>query len=305
MGQFIQYELWKDCKNGCTFCFNKGLPDLDKIVSLNQVMELVDLPEVDEYDEIGFIGGEFFDGQLNNPKVKDLFYRLFDKVVEKINTGKINKLYVTCEMILDNLDDLKEFLEYLKNNDVLEKTLLCTSFDTIGRFHTPERESLWKANMLYIKKLYPKLKLHTEIIMTQDFIEKVLSGEFDIPAFEKTYNTSIDYLEPNTGSYYKDKADFNKAVPNFLVKRNDFLKFLKKTCIDEKTIQLFKLFSKEIRSNTIYLILNGNRVKIDSRRKSARTKGMECLPIIPKFGYIDSDIDIADDVKQLRDMYGE
>ena len=36
----------------------------------------------DEFDEIGFIGGEFFDGQLSNPKVKDLFYRLFDKVVD-------------------------------------------------------------------------------------------------------------------------------------------------------------------------------------------------------------------------------
>lgn len=305
MGQFIQYELWKECYNNCSFCFNKGLPDLDKIVSLNQVMELLDDPEVDEFDEIGFIGGEFFDGQLENPKVKDLFYRLFDKVVEKINLGKIKKLYVTCEMILENIGDLLEFMEYLKNNEIIDKTLLCTSYDTIGRFHTPERESLWKANMLYIKKLYPKINLHTEIIMTQDFIEKVLSGEFDIPTFEKTYNTSVDYLEPNTGSYYKDKKEFNEHIPNFLVKRNDFLKFLKKTCIEEKTISLFKLFSKDIRSNTIYLILNGKRVKIDSRRKSARTKGMECLPIIPKFGYIDSDIDIADDVKQLREMYGE
>jgi len=26
--RFVQFELWKACRNGCSFCFNKGLPDI-------------------------------------------------------------------------------------------------------------------------------------------------------------------------------------------------------------------------------------------------------------------------------------
>ena len=119
---------------------------------------------------------------------------------------------------------------------------------------------------------------------------------------EEEFNTSIDYLEPNTGSFYDGKYEFDKNVPGFLPKRDDFIRFLKKTCIQDKSIELFKLFSKKIRSDMIYLILNGKHVEICGRRNGSRLMGIN-LPILPKFGYIDSDIDIADDVSTLRSVY--
>ena len=300
--RFVQFELWKDCKNGCKFCFNKGLPDISKLDSLNFVIRKIEDHEMDRFNEIGFIGGEFFDDQLNTIEVKNKFYELFNKVCSIINSGKMNKLYVTSSLIFKNQISILEFLDFLKKNNCITKTLLCTSYDSIGRFHTDEHKSMWIKNMKEIHIKYPELKLHTEIIITQRFIEDVLCGKFDINYFKNEFNTSIDYLEPNTGSFYDGKEEFNRNIPGFLPKRDDFIKFLKKTCIKDKTIELFKLFSKEIRSDTIYLILNGKHVEICGRRNGTRLMGIN-LPILPRFGYIDSDIDIADDVNELRSVY--
>lgn len=300
--RFIQFELWKDCKNGCKFCFNRGLPDINKIDSLNFVIEKLSDPIIDKFNEIGFIGGEFFDDQLNDIGVRNKFYNLFDKVCLFMNSGKMNKLYVTSSLIFDNQSSIFEFLDFLRIKGCLSKTLLCTSYDFVGRFHTIKHKSMWIKNMKDIHIKYPELKLHTEIIITQRFIEDVLNGVFQINEFKEEFNTSIDYLEPNTGSFYDGKHEFDKNVPGFLPKRDDFIRFLKKTCIQDKSIELFKLFSKKIRSDMIYLILNGKHVEICGRRNGSRLMGIN-LPILPKFGYIDSDIDIADDVSALRSVY--
>ena len=67
MNNFIQYELWKSCRNHCKFCYNYGQEDkLTKIDSLNYFLNKLDEKEVDNYNEIGFIGGEFFDNQLED-----------------------------------------------------------------------------------------------------------------------------------------------------------------------------------------------------------------------------------------------
>ena len=48
MGNFIQYELWKDCRNHCKFCYNYGQSDkYSKTKSLDYFLEKLDDPEVD------------------------------------------------------------------------------------------------------------------------------------------------------------------------------------------------------------------------------------------------------------------
>ena len=101
MRNFIQYELWKDCSNACKFCFNRGQQDLDKIESLNFVIDKLDDEELNDYNEIGFIGGEFFDTQLDNKEVRTLFYKLIDKCIDKIKSNKIDKLYITTALLFD------------------------------------------------------------------------------------------------------------------------------------------------------------------------------------------------------------
>ena len=61
---FIQFNMWKNCKNHCEFCFNRGCrlsDDNDKLDIVHFVRDKLNDKSIEDYNEIGFIGGEFFD----------------------------------------------------------------------------------------------------------------------------------------------------------------------------------------------------------------------------------------------------
>ena len=91
--RFMQFELWKDCKNNCKFCFNKCLPDIDKIDNLDYIISKLNDVFSDNFNEIGFIGGEIFDDQLKDKEVHDKFYQMFSIVISKAKANKIKKIY--------------------------------------------------------------------------------------------------------------------------------------------------------------------------------------------------------------------
>lgn len=304
MGRFIQYELWKDCNNHCKFCFNRGQPDFDKVESLNFVIKKVQEPTVDNYDEIGFIGGEFFDTQLKNPEVFKLFYALFDIIIQKILDEKIKKLYITSSLLLDINEYLIPFLDHLKEKGILNNVLLCTSFDLKYRFHTENRKKLWENNMLRLHQLYPNLKLHTEIIMTGFFIDAINNNEFSITDFCNKFNTRIDYIEPGSGFYYYDKAACAKDMPDFFPKKANFLKFLKKV-VDSKEIDLNTFLSADIRSDIIYCNYDGKRTCMSDRRKNDAIITIKDLKVKYEIGLIDSNMRMIELVKQFKKIYGD
>lgn len=292
--RFIQYELWKACRNGCTFCFNRGQPDVDKVERLKYVIEKLNDLEVDNYNEIGFIGGEFFDNELENNEVRKLFYKLFDICCDKVKQGKLDKIYITTGLIFDIKPYLIPFLDYLRYIGISDRCLLCTSYDLEGRFHTKEKEDLWKSNMDYLNIVYSEIKLHTEIILTQKFINAVLDDSFSITQFKEKYHTGIDYIEPSSGFYFNDKKDAEKYLKDFFPTKSSFIKFLKKTS-SKNEIDLSTFLSMELRSNKIYNI-DYEPTVIDNRRDIN-------IRIVPKdktkkyeFGFIDSEdkmVDIA------------
>lgn len=301
--RFIQYELWKDCNNHCTFCFNKGQVDVDKIESLNYTISKLNEPEVDLYNEIGFIGGEFFDSQLDNKDVKSLFYKLFDICAEKSEQGKLDKLYITTSLIFVLSRHLIEFLNYLDNIGLLEKTLLCTSWDTIGRFHTESNRKLWENNMLELHKLFPKLRIHTETIVTQAFINSVLEDKFSITDFCNKFDTRMDFIEPGSGFGYYDKKEAMIHLKDFFPTIDSFIKFVVKTSMNNE-IDLETFLSPNIRSDVIYNILDGKRVSAHGRRKSSNDCFWKELKVKYERGFIDSDEKMTDIVKSIKDMIG-
>ena len=305
MRNFIQYELWKDCANACKFCFNKGQKDLDKIESLKFVMDKLDDVDVDEYEEIGFIGGEFFDTQLDEPRVKELFYKLFDKCIDKILSHKIDKLYITTALLFDMNKYLIPFLDYLKNKGVLENVLLCTSFDLKYRFHTEKRRKLWEDNMLKLHQLYPTLRLHTETIVTGFFVNAVLNNEFSISEFCDKFHTHIDYIEAGSGFYYYDKKECAKDMPDFFPTKDNFIKFLYKVAIENKEIDLNTFISPNVRSDKIYCNYNGKRYIMSNRRKSNMTISVKDLEVKYETGLLDSNDKMLDIVQQLKQLYEE
>lgn len=295
--RFIQFELWKDCHNDCAFCFNKGLPDCDKAWSIKEVLKQLENPQILLFNEIGFIGGEFFAHQIDS--VKDLFYSLFDKVLSM----HFERILLTTSLIYKPFQ-LIEFLEYLEKKQAIEKILLCTSYDTIGRFHNLNAHTLWCNNVHLLHNLYPKLKIHVEQIVTNDFCEQVLNGQFDIKAFAEGYNVHVDYLEPNTGGYYKSKEEFEKACPNFLLKRSTFLKWLVYV-FKNNLVNKEDLFNRKLRSDVIYLTKCNQHFEICGRHKGTKDdmNYFKQIGQVPQFGYIDSDIPIWQDVKMIKEMF--
>lgn len=296
---FIQYELWKDCNNHCKFCFNKGQKDIDKIESLKFVLErLHDEEELKNYNEVGFIGGEFFDGQLNDPEIEKLFYKLFDRCKELIDQGKIHKVYITSSLICP-CDHLLPFVVYLENLGIIKNCLLCTSYDLKYRFHTQQLKELWEGNMEILHDNFPDLKVHTEMIATGFFMQAVLDGTFNIPEFCEKFHTTIDYIEPGSGFYYYDKAACAKDMPDFFPTKDQAIKFIKKAILTDKVIDPNTFLSSEIRSDKIYNIYNGKRVMMCGRRKSNMTITLKDLDVKYELGLLDENLKIIDLVKQM------
>lgn len=301
--RFLQYELWKDCHIGCKFCCNKGAPDLNKIQSLTFVLEKLEDEEVKDYNEIGFIGGEFFNGELKDTVVKSLFYKVFEKCAKMLKDGTKQKLYITTALIYDMDLYLIPFLNQLKEWGILDKTLICTSYDVAYRFYTKEREDLWKSNMLRLHNEYPELMLHTEIILTQFFIDAVNNGEFSITDFQNTYHTRCDYIEPASGLYYKDKKEASKDLPGFFPTKSSYIQFLRKMA-ETGEIDFDTFVSMELRSSKLYYIDGGKRLVVDDRRTTDGTARPLDKEKKYEIGLIDSDMTMREICIAMKEMMG-
>lgn len=298
---FLQFELWKDCHIGCSFCFNKHQNDINKEESLNFVLNVLNNTDVSQYNEIGFIGGEFFNGEIKEKNVKHLFYEVF----KTISIMNFDKIYITTSLIYDINNDLIPFLNYLRDLNILDKVLLCTSYDIKYRFNTDAREELWKTNMKFLHKMYPNLRLHIETILSQFFIDAVLNGQFNITEFSKTYNARIDYIEPTSGLYYKNKQEFAKVIPDFFPTKSSFIEFLKVEGIEKKEIDLKTFLSMEIRADKLYYIDNGHHHLAPNRRRDGCRINPENKEVLYEFGFIDSDDDMPALAHEFYEIYGD
>lgn len=288
---FIQYELWKDCNNKCKFCTNFLQPDVNKIESLKFVIS--DLDNISEKEcDLGLIGGEFFDSQIKNKEVNELFYKLIDTIEKKFKDHTIKRLFITSELIFDMNDYLFPFLEYISKLNIIDKTVLCTSYDIKYRFHNEKRKKLWEDNMILLRIFYPKLTLHTQIILTGFFIEAVLKNEFNLKEFSKTYNTTIDYNEPQSGFYYT-KAQMKEKIPDFYPTKAQFINFMNKTILQDHDINPDTFLIRELHADRLYYSFNGKPCVITNRHKKENfyIKAEEGKN---QLGFYDSDINMAD-----------
>jgi len=119
------------------------------------------------------------------------------------------------------------------------------------------------------------LNLHTEIIVTQCFIDSINACQFDILGFKQEFHTAIDYLEPFTGlgSKFRDKYDMEAHLPGFFPKRASFLKFVRENVIAKNIIDKDTLFSKKLRCDTLYMQIDGEMRKISDRKSHDNRHG--------------------------------
>lgn len=240
MGTFLQFELWKDCNNKCKFCFNNNSETSveSKLSRINFVHnELQKKEKYSDVKRIGFIGGEFFGGQLKTKELYNAFVNLINTV---LIDPQIDQVLVTTSLIYYDIKQLNDFFRTISHR---EKLMICTSWDTKYRFHTPEDELLWEKNVEWIHKHFPEVKIHVEICPTQWHIEDVLNNKFNIKDFESKFDVRVDYTDLNSGFRYTNKYEFQNDVAGFFPKRETFLKFLQKVYTEgQATVDTFLNF---------------------------------------------------------------
>ena len=171
-----QFELWEECNNNCSFCYlgerNKHTPNEKKLHNLEKVKQTIldkSLYTEKGIDCLAYIGGEFFQGQLNTPEIKSAFMDIMKITSDLISNGTIKETWICATLTIGNQDDLYETLELFPDKS---KVWILTSYDTIGRFHTPKMLNDWKQNLINLRYKFPELKINCTSILTDDFITK-------------------------------------------------------------------------------------------------------------------------------------
>lgn len=315
----LQYELWRECNSKCTFCtisnYNLCTPKNLKLKSLQTAIDEISVLPKDKYEVVGFIGGEFFQGQLNDKDVFDKFVELIKVTNDVLNKDYIKYIWINATLNIGNQEHLYEILKYIDKKDRL---WLLTSYDLLGRFHTPKMEETWNFHMMKIQKEYPEININTTGILTGRFINAYLSGEMNLKEFKEKYHTQLFFKNPVKPGHLTEKtnAEVNELLGDFFPKRKDFLDFLKKYIKEEGIYEYDKLISMELRANEVRKNYNNEdeqnvifirdreheiegevrNFEEDFRLKCGHNNSCAC--------YVDSDKCIICDKKAIRKLYG-
>lgn len=82
---------------------------------------------------------------------------------------------VCSSLIFDVSKHITQYIDFLKQINLIDFFMLCTSYDTKYRFKSEKNKNQWINNVHLLNELLTN-NVHTEIIITQDFINKVLSN---------------------------------------------------------------------------------------------------------------------------------
>lgn len=284
MGKTLQYELWHECNNHCVYCSlgrkdNCFTDDAAKIsildTTISEVSELVQ----GEVDTLGFIGGEFFQGQLTNPNVKHRFMSLLDLSNSLLNNGIIRNLWINATMTTGSQSDLYEALALI---DKKEDLWVLTSYDTKGRFHTEDKLLTWQKNMERLHKEYPAVKVNTTMIITGDFIHQYMSGEFDLQGFMAQYHTNVFLktpVKPDDMTELTRQEINEKFGYEFFPLHKDFLEFLIKYKMKEGSEAYSELFSNDLKAEEMRKNYNSEELRnVPFIRDNTYNEVMQCDP---------------------------
>lgn len=280
----LQFELWSACNSRCKFCYlgeeNRCTPDHYKIQALKDTLEKISNLEIyKEYNTLSYLGGEFFQGQLNTPEIHDLFMQLMEKTAWLLKNKYIEHVWLYATMTLGDQKDLYEAVKFFDGHP---NFWILTSYDTLGRFHTKQMEETWSYNMLKLHELYPDIKFNITSILSEDLIDKYLAGTFSFKEMMKKYNCTFFLKQCGKGPYTKE--EFCKRLPHFFPPRKKFLDFLRKFKQEESDEMWTKLFDIHYRADTLYRNYNTDdrRMELNTRNKESKVEEMvkdECAEI--------------------------
>lgn len=297
---FIQYELWKDCKHGCGYCFNKYIHrQRDKLAAIEYAINSLKNKNIPPCTSIGLMGGEFFDGQLSSIAIKTKFYELIKVIRDATNTEPPGRFLITTALMSEDSSDWFEFCDFLQRNAMISRTLVCTSWDRLYRF-TPESLAAWESTVLKTRQRYPDIRMHVEMIITEYLLQDILKDPACIYKFEDKWNCRVDfnipYLPFNYELHGETKEELDKKMPGFLPRRSTFLTVLA-TCPD--SFDLTGLCDHRFHSSELHYSMNDRDWVILPERDKMETTCTNLKACTNCCGYLDSDIKIQEDIRNF------
>lgn len=304
MSGFIQFELWKDCNHDCPFCTARGIKkSRDKVAACKYAKDIL-TKDIKPYDSISLIGGEFFDGQLADSRVRQEFYSLVDLIAEGIAIGRFGRFLICTSFMYADVRPFWEFIVRLQQVDksLTKYLMVCTSWDSEYRF-TSATFSNWEYNIKLLKDTLPETRLHVESIMTGFLVDRFLEGSFSAKSFERHIGCTLDFNTPfKCHGAFRDKMEMQEELPNFFPKRKDFLTFLHQN-LNQEEIDLSRLLNYKQHSTNFHYSLNDKDwVTLPQRHNRHHTCIMQAPCQNKCCGYIDSDVKMHQDVDDIRDM---
>lgn len=294
----IQFEVWKNCPNGCQFCFNKGCKTSsseDKVRICKNIKYILQTKDLTQYERIGLIGGELFDPAVFDYEVLKAFQDLLTFIKRMMVKNTMLKFFITSGLMFKETVLMEKFLDIF--SEVGERVYVCTSYDTAGRFTNQEKLINFSTNMLMLReyRLNHNMNIHIEILPTQHFINEVLENQFDPRDLEERYGCKVDYSDLNSGFYWEDKYAMQMEVPYFFPKRADFIKFLKKV-YTEGIATPKEICNYDVFFNELYRLDDDNQLQLILRHGHDKQ-----LPYgdVMKSDYIDSDKLMYGDVQEV------
>ena len=223
---------------------NRKTEDAKKLKNVKDVQDIIAntfTTDLEQYKAIGLIGGEFFQGQLRNPEVKQEFFKLAKQIFDLIEKDQVRDFWCYCTLTIGDQEDLYELVD-LFDKMITDKSKhdfwVLVSYDTWGRFYVPGRKENWEKHMLKLQT-YPYIRFNVTSILSQDFCEKVLSGEHDLIKFREKFKiNSFFFKQPTHTSDYNSKEAMMAAFPNWYLKRKTYIKFLEK--LKSEDLRLFE-----------------------------------------------------------------
>lgn len=296
----LQFELWEECNSGCKFCYlgkaNECTLDKVKLDNLQKTIDkLSDNSIYNDIDCLAYIGGEFFQGQLDNLDVRRKFFELMSKTNMLISQRKIREAWISASLIAEHQDCLDETVQIF---DDKSKLWILTSYDTIGRFNTKHDSDIWHINLMKLRNQYPELKINITSILTEDFIDKYLTDSNELFTIAKDNNCQLFLKTPcsidSRGETHLSKQETNEIIPRFFPHRHKFLEFLYKFKTLEDELNYKKLFDMHLRSD--YLVKYGDDVILNHRIKDSSVEAQDGVIDVLPCGhstqyaiYVDSD----------------
>ena len=284
--QFVQIRLWDDCINNCSFCSLQNRCRKTPLQSKKtRLTKAAALSRDFRAKQIGIIGGDFFEGQLKG--CEEEWFELLEALLQTdseilISANLIHKQYLMQETI----------------DKVVNRLLLCTSYDEVGRFHTQLARKNWLAN---IEKLHSQgVNIFCTCIQTQDFLE----AETKLPQW-----LGVNLCDPHLGvDWYLnvDKNDYHEHLINEnklfnLPKRRTAIKWMR------EHPEITKRYAEynSTHSDTIYSFNNNDEIikEVNERLTSTSSVNPECGHPFFSMCYADSDKCMMCDAEQIATSF--